>query len=101
MNNDNQNTTNLPDKTKRNPLASLLVTIVGLASAFYLINPGAGVFELIPDNLPFVGNIDEAGAVALLISCLAYWGLDAGALFGRGGKKDKDEKTAKGSVIER
>lgn len=41
-----------------------------LLGALYILNPGAGVFELIPDNLPFIGNLDEAAAVTLLISCL-------------------------------
>lgn len=40
--------------------------------AVYLINPTAGVLELLPDALPFVGNLDEAGATALLI-----WGIQA------------------------
>jgi len=40
--------------------------------AVYLINPTAGVLELLPDALPFVGNLDEAGATALLI-----WGIRA------------------------
>lgn len=38
----------------------------------YLINPTAGVIELLPDALPFVGNLDEAGATALVI-----WGIQA------------------------
>jgi uncharacterized membrane protein YkvA (DUF1232 family) len=38
----------------------------------YLINPTAGVFELIPDALPFVGNLDEAAATTLVI-----WGIQA------------------------
>jgi len=38
----------------------------------YLINPTAGVLELIPDALPFVGNLDEAAATALVI-----WGTQA------------------------
>jgi uncharacterized membrane protein YkvA (DUF1232 family) len=38
-----------------------------LASAVYLLNPGWGVFELLPDNLPIVGNIDEGAAGALII----------------------------------
>ncbi|TEU16544.1 MAG: DUF1232 domain-containing protein [Anaerolineales bacterium] len=32
----------------------------------YILNPGAGVIEFIPDNLPIVGNLDE-GAAFLLI----------------------------------
>ena len=35
----------------------------------YLLNPGAGVFELIPDNLPIIGNLDEAAAFALILAC--------------------------------
>ena len=41
--------------------------------ALYVLNPGAGVFELIPDNLPVVGNLDEAAAVALFITVLKRW----------------------------
>ncbi len=33
--------------------------IVALVSACYLFNPDFGVFELLPDNLPVVGNLDE------------------------------------------
>jgi uncharacterized membrane protein YkvA (DUF1232 family) len=32
----------------------------------YILNPTMGVFELIPDNLPVIGNLDE-GAAAILI----------------------------------
>jgi len=38
-----------------------------LLAGVYLLNPGLGVFELIPDNLPFVGNLDEATAVAVFV----------------------------------
>ncbi|MGB9754305.1 MAG: hypothetical protein C0183_08010 [Roseiflexus castenholzii] len=38
----------------------------------YLINPTAGVLELIPDALPVVGNLDEAAATTLII-----WGIQA------------------------
>ena len=31
-----------------------------------MLNPTMGVFELIPDNLPVIGNLDE-GAAAILI----------------------------------
>ena len=45
--------------------------ILGLGvSGLYLLNPGFGVFELLPDNLPGVGNLDEGGAVLLFIACL-------------------------------
>ncbi|MFK7899697.1 MAG: hypothetical protein AB8B61_02950 [Cyclobacteriaceae bacterium] len=44
--------------------------IIGLFSALYIANPTLGVFEFIPDNLPFIGNLDELGASALLIQAI-------------------------------
>ena len=58
---------------------------LGVFSIFYLLNPGAGVFEVIPDNIPLIGNIDEAAAAALLLACLRYFGYDLSAWF----KRDK------------
>jgi len=52
------------------------VIAMGLLAVIYLLNPGAGIFELIPDNLPIIGNLDEAAAVALLLACLRYFGID-------------------------
>ena len=78
---------------KRNPLTSVIVGIVGAISAVFLFNPGLGVFLEIPDNIPIVGNLDEAAAAALLISCLAYFGLDLGNLFGKKPKKEQSEST--------
>ena len=46
------------------PIGSLLLGLVGAA---YLTNPTAGFLELIPDTLPFVGNLDETGAAFLLL----------------------------------
>jgi hypothetical protein len=72
------------------PFKSLAVFLIGLAATFYLLNPTAGFFELIPDNLPFVGNLDEAGATALLLACLRYFGIDPISLFKRAKPKDED-----------
>jgi uncharacterized membrane protein YkvA (DUF1232 family) len=33
----------------------------------YIINPGGGIMELIPDFLPVVGNLDEAGAASAMV----------------------------------
>lgn len=77
-------------KEKRNLISSIIVAGLGAFSAFYLFNPGAGVVELIPDNIPFIGNLDEAAAAGLLISCLAYFGVDLGGFFGRKEKKAED-----------
>jgi hypothetical protein len=46
------------------PIGSILL---GLVSGVYLANPGFGWLELINDNLPFVGNLDEAAFAVLLI----------------------------------
>lgn len=56
-------------------LKGTFVLLLGLLSAAYLANIGAGVIELIPDNIPVIGNLDEAGATLLLLNCLAYFGI--------------------------
>lgn len=76
---------------------SIIVGVVGALSAVYLLNPGWGAIELIPDNIPGIGNLDEVGAAALLISCLAYFGLDVRAFVKRA---DKAEKKKKDDVID-
>lgn len=60
-----------------------LVMVVGILSGLYLINPGFGVFEFIPDGIPFVGNLDEVTASFLLLSSLSYFGLDLRDVFGK------------------
>jgi len=42
--------------------------IAGAGAVLYLLNPTAGLFELLPDVLPGVGNLDEAAATGLLIA---------------------------------
>lgn len=54
-------------------LKDVFVFSIGLISLIYLINPTAGIIELIPDNIPLVGNLDEAGASYLLLSALKYF----------------------------
>lgn len=71
-------------------LRSLLVFVVGLLSLLYLTNPTAGVIELIPDNFPLLGNLDEAAATTMLIAALAYFGIDVTKLFS-GRKEEKPE----------
>jgi hypothetical protein len=68
-------------------MKNITVALVGLISIVYLINPTAGVIELIPDNVPFVGNLDEAAATALLLSSLRYFGVDIANLFKKDLKK--------------
>ncbi len=62
-------------------MKGLIVFFFGLIAILYLLNIGAGIVELIPDNMPLVGNLDEAGAVTLLLMCLRYFGVDMTRLF--------------------
>ncbi len=72
-------------------LKNIVVIVIGLLSLVYLLNPGAGLFELIPDNIPIIGNLDEAAAVLLLLSCLRYFGIDISNVF----KKEKSHDVVK------
>jgi len=88
-------------KPKRSLVSGIVVSVFGVVSALYLFNPGAGVIELIPDNIPFLGNLDEAAATAMLISALAYFGLDLGRLFGAPPKKQGDAVEVETEVVDR
>jgi hypothetical protein len=49
--------------------------IVAILSFIWMLNLGAGIFE-IPDLLPIVGNIDEGAASWLLFASLSYLGIN-------------------------
>jgi hypothetical protein len=53
-----------------------IALVAAALSSLYLANVGAGVVELIPDNIPFAGNLDEFIASLILIRSLAYLGLN-------------------------
>ena len=57
------------------------IFLLGIFSAIYLLNPTAGFFELIPDNIPLIGNLDEAAAVTMLFMCLRYFGYELPDIF--------------------
>ncbi len=65
-------------------MKSLIVAILGLLSILYIINPTAGIFELIPD-IYLLWEFYELAASTLLLSCLSYFGIDLFNIF----KKDK------------
>lgn len=54
-------------------MKKFLVGLIGAISVIYLFNPSAGVLELIPDNIPIIGNLDEGAACYLLYSCIEYF----------------------------
>ncbi len=68
-------------------MKSITVGLIGVLSFLYLINPTAGFFELLPDNIPLVGNLDEVTATTLLLAVLSYFGVDFSRLFKREEKK--------------
>jgi len=68
---------------------SWLVYVMAVIGAIYLLNPTLGVLELIPDNLPIIGNIDESVAVMLVLVGIVE------ALEGK--KVQKKKKVGKGN----
>ena len=71
-------------------MRNIAVACLGILSLLYLLNIGLGVVEFIPDNIPFVGNLDEGTAAAVLIMCLRYFGFDLTRFFGRGPVRSRD-----------
>jgi len=63
---DRKNNQSVEEKEVRKKMPVWLVYLLSLIGIVYLLNPTAGILELIPDNLPIVGNLDE-GAAALLV----------------------------------
>ncbi|MBT3585714.1 MAG: DUF1232 domain-containing protein [Halobacteriovoraceae bacterium] len=57
----------------RKKVFAILGILIGV---IYILNPTAGVLELIPDNMPFIGNLDEVAAVILILRCLRVFGID-------------------------
>mgnify|MGYP000138532147 CR=1 FL=1 len=62
-------------------MKGFLTLLGGVLGLIYILNPTAGVIELIPDNIPIIGNLDEAAAVVLVIGALRYLGIDITQLF--------------------
>ena len=63
-------------------MKATFMILLALVSGAYLLNLTFGV-DILPDNLPFIGNLDEATATALLLGSLRYFGLDLTTLFKR------------------
>lgn len=64
-------------------MKSFFVVVAGILSFLYLLNPTFGVFELLPDNIPLIGNVDDATATMVLLGALRYFGWDLTNLFRR------------------
>jgi hypothetical protein len=68
--------TNQPTNQPTSRLKKVVAVLVACVSALYLINPTLGLFELLPDALPLIGNLDEAFFTLALVSALGALGLE-------------------------
>lgn len=73
-------------------LKNIIVACFGIIALLYILNIGAGILEFIPDNFPFIGNLDEGGAIVLLLMCLNYFGFDLKKIFNKEGRQKQDEE---------
>lgn len=73
-------------------LKELVILALAAIAVLYLINPTAGILEFIPDNLPVVGNIDEAGATLILLNTLRHYGLDLTRIFAKQREEEIHER---------
>lgn len=76
-------TIEIPSGSHRNLFKDFTMIIAGIICVIYLLNPDAGVLELIPDNIPVIGNLDEVAATILLLKVLKYFRWDVFRLFGK------------------
>lgn len=68
-------------KNKLKKPKDFLVVMAGVIGILYIMNPTAGILELIPDIIPFIGNLDEAAAMFLIYSAAEYFGYNIKSLF--------------------
>jgi hypothetical protein len=60
----------IPDSSRENKQAMLprpVLFVIAVVCCLYLVMPTLGIFELIPDAIPLIGSLDEAGATAGLL----------------------------------
>lgn len=76
-------------------LKEMILIFLGLFATIYLLFPTLGVFELIPDAIPLVGSIDEAGATLIIANVLNYYGINLTGLFSREGTQASEQPKTK------
>ena len=78
----------------------IVAGLLGVGAVAYLAFP-----SLLPDVIPIVGALDEVAATTILMSCLAYLGLNIPEFLGRSkstevAKTNPNEKVVEGEVID-
>ena len=67
---------NMQDANAQKTCLGSCAALFGIViSTLWMLNLGCGVVE-IPDNLPIIGNLDEAFFMIVLLSSLAYFGIE-------------------------
>ena len=61
---------------------NIVVLLLGAISLIWLLNPP--LLGTLDDNIPIIGNLDEAAAALILINCLKYFGFDLTRMFQAG-----------------
>ncbi|RLC90343.1 MAG: DUF1232 domain-containing protein [Chloroflexi bacterium] len=72
------------NRTAQHPLwARVLAGLLLALCLLYIGNPSGGVAEVLLDNVPVVGNLDEGVAAYLALMALRYLGVRVPGLSGR------------------
>lgn len=77
-------------KPKTSCWGAVIAFFFSVISIFWILNFSAGIFE-IPDNIPIIGNLDEAFFTMLLVASLSYFGIDIPIFTRFLNKNKKDE----------
>lgn len=88
----------MTNRRKKSCFGTVLAVLGLCVSAFWLLNMSAGIFFEIPDNLPLVGNLDEAFFTMVFLASLSYLGIELPFFRGRyvrGAIEDKDERDSR------
>lgn len=64
----------VPEPKQQPGWAKTIAWTTIILGGLYIVNPTAGIFELLPDALPLVGNLDEAAVMFLIFSAMRYLG---------------------------
>jgi hypothetical protein len=77
-------------------LGTIGAALGAVVSVIYLCNPGMGIFEILPDALPVIGNLDEVFFTLLLLYCLQNLGIRLPpaftAMLARGRRQDSPDR---------